>query len=159
MEGNTGETTSLRKGAIGTWQGVFQSFSFVGPAADVAILLIGTFAFAGASSALSVLLAWLIYGLWMITPYQFSKFKANAGSYYSYAAGSTKKGMLGPPRRWFHGWVKTSQARASAYWLRLLHIPPLLQDILHTLHMGGVFSCHNPLHVHTAVPGGDKAIS
>ncbi|WP_188679865.1 APC family permease [Thermogymnomonas acidicola] len=97
MEGNTGETTSLRKGAIGTWQGVFQSFSFVGPAADVAILLIGTFAFAGASSALSVLLAWLIYGLWMITPYQFSKFKANAGSYYSYAAGSTKKGMLGPP--------------------------------------------------------------
>ena len=81
---------------MGTVHGVFQSFSFVGPAADVAILLIGTVIYAGAATPLAIIIAWLIYGLWMITPYEFSKFKTNAGSYYAYAASSTKNGALGP---------------------------------------------------------------
>lgn len=81
---------------MGTVHGVFQSFSFVGPAADVAILLIGTVIYAGAATPLAIIIAWLIYGLWMITPYEFSKFKTNAGSYYAYSASSTKNGALGP---------------------------------------------------------------
>ena len=86
----------LKKGEVGTLQGVFQSFSFVGPAADVAILLLGTVAFALVSTPLAIIIAWIIYGLWMITPYEFSKYKANAGSYYAYSAGATKRGSLGP---------------------------------------------------------------
>jgi amino acid transporter len=87
---------SLKRNAVGTLQGVFQSFSFVGPAADVAILLLGTVLFAGISTPLAIIFAWLIYGLWMITPYEFSKHKSNAGSYYAYSASSTRKGSLGP---------------------------------------------------------------
>lgn len=94
--GKSTVNTTLKKGSVGTLEGVFQSFSFVGPAADVAILLVGTFFFAGISSTITVIIAWLIYGLWMITPYEFSKYKSNAGSYYAYAAGSTKSGVLGP---------------------------------------------------------------
>jgi amino acid transporter len=88
--------TRLKKDAVGTLQGVFQSFSYVGPAADVAILLLGTVLFAGISTPIAIILAWLIYGLWMITPYEFSKHKSNAGSYYAYSASSTRKGSLGP---------------------------------------------------------------
>ncbi len=89
-------TTTLKRGAVGTIHGVFQSFSFVGPAADVAILLVGTVGFALLSTPLAVIFAWLIYGLWMITPYEFSKYKTNAGSYYAYSASSTTDGSLGP---------------------------------------------------------------
>ena len=95
MASNTTEPT-LKKGAVGTIHGVFQAFSFVGPAADVAILLVGTFAYAGVATPLAVLIAWAIYGLWMITPYEFAKYKTNAGSYYAYAGASTKGGDLGP---------------------------------------------------------------
>ncbi|AOL17452.1 hypothetical protein BFU36_12840 [Sulfolobus sp. A20] len=84
------EEYTLKKGAVGLWHGVFQSFSFVAPAGDVAILLVGTVAFAEQYTAISVLLAWLIYGLFMITPYEFSKIKANAGSYYAYSAEGSK---------------------------------------------------------------------
>lgn len=86
----------LRKDAVSTLRGVFQSFSYVGPAADVAILLLGTVAFALIATPLAIIVAWLIYGLWMITPYEFSKYRTNAGSYYSYSAGATKGGSLGP---------------------------------------------------------------
>lgn len=86
----------LKKGAVSTVHGVFQSFSFVGPAADVAILLVATVGFALVSTPLAIIIAWLIYGLWMITPYEFSKYKSNAGSYYAYTASSTKDGSLGP---------------------------------------------------------------
>jgi len=86
----------LKRGAVGTIHGVFQSFSFVGPAADVAILLLGTFAFALYGTPLAIIFAWAIYGMWMITPYEFSKYKTNAGSYYAYTASSTKSGVLGP---------------------------------------------------------------
>ncbi|TRM82941.1 APC family permease, partial [Sulfolobus sp. F3] len=54
------EEYTLKKGAVGLWHGVFQSFSFVAPAGDVAILLVGTVAFAEQYTAISVLLAWLI---------------------------------------------------------------------------------------------------
>jgi len=91
-----GSEVGLKRGAVGTIQGVFQSFSYVGPAANVAILLLGTFAFALYATPLAVIIAWLIYGMWMITPYEFSKYKTNAGGYYAYAASSTKSGILGP---------------------------------------------------------------
>ncbi|MEM3907075.1 MAG: APC family permease [Nitrososphaerota archaeon] len=90
------ETLTLKREAVTTIRGVFQSFSYVGPAADVAILLLGTVAFALIATPLSIIVAWLIYGLWMLTPYEFSKFKTNAGSYYSYSAAATKNGALGP---------------------------------------------------------------
>ncbi|EQB73838.1 MAG: cationic amino acid transporter [Ferroplasma sp. Type II] len=87
---------SLKKNEVGTMQGIFQSLSYVGPAADVAILLLGTVEFALVASPLAIIVAWLSYGLFMIMPYEFSKYKANAGSYYAYAAGSTKNGVFGP---------------------------------------------------------------
>ena len=95
-EPEVAETLTLKKGAVSTVRGVFQSFSYVGPAADVAILLLGTVAFALIATPLAIIVAWLIYGLWMITPYEFSKYRTNAGSYYSYSAGATKNGALGP---------------------------------------------------------------
>ena len=79
-------TTELKRGAVGLWEGVFQSFSFVGPAGDVAILLVGTAAFALGATPLAVLIAWIIYGLWMVVPNEFSTEIVNAGSYYSYSA-------------------------------------------------------------------------
>lgn len=79
-------TTELKRGAVGLWEGVFQSFSFVGPAGDVAILLVGTFLTALGATPLAVLLAWLIYGLWIVVPREFSKEIVNAGSYYAYSA-------------------------------------------------------------------------
>ena len=87
---------SLKKNEVGTMAGIFQSLSYVGPAADVAILLLGTVEFALVASPLAIIVAWLSYGLFMIMPYEFSKYKANAGSYYAYAAGSTKNGVFGP---------------------------------------------------------------
>ena len=95
-DGLTKSAHTLKRGEVGTLQGVFQSFSYVGPAADVAILLLGTVIFAGMSTPIAIIIAWLIYGLWMITPYEFSKYKSNSGSYYAYSAGSTKGGKLGP---------------------------------------------------------------
>ena len=82
----TAPATELKKGAVGLWEGVFQSFSFVGPAGDVAILLVGTAAFALGATPLAVLIAWIIYGLWMVVPNEFSTEIVNAGSYYSYSA-------------------------------------------------------------------------
>jgi len=78
--------SELRRGAVGLWEGVFQSFSFVGPAGDVAILLVGTAAFALGATPLAVLIAWLIYLLWMVVPNEFSSRIVNAGSYYAYSA-------------------------------------------------------------------------
>ncbi|MCL4333456.1 MAG: amino acid permease [Candidatus Thermoplasmatota archaeon] len=89
------ESNKLRKGAIGIWQGIFQSVSYIAPAGDVAILLVGTFAFALQFSTISVILGWLIYGIMMIVPYKFSKKLATAGSYYSYAASSGDGGIWG----------------------------------------------------------------
>ncbi|ARM77069.1 hypothetical protein B6F84_04650 [Acidianus manzaensis] len=80
----------LKHNAVGLMHGIFQSISHVSPAGDVAILLTGTVAYAGAYSALAVLIAWLIYGMWMNTPYQFSKLRSNAGGYYAYASLGSK---------------------------------------------------------------------
>jgi amino acid transporter len=84
--------TELRKGAVGLWEGVFQSFSFVGPAGDVAILLVGTAAFALGATPLAVLIAWIIYGVWMVVPVEFSSEIVNAGSYYAYSARGLRGG-------------------------------------------------------------------
>jgi hypothetical protein len=46
----------------------FNPFSFVAPAGDVAILLLGTAAFALGATPWAILLAWLIYGLWLVVP-------------------------------------------------------------------------------------------
>ena len=89
------EVISLKKGAIGIWQGVFQAVSYIAPAGDVAILLVGTFAFALQFSTISVIFGWLMYGLMMIVPYQFSRKIASAGSYYSYASSSGDRGIWG----------------------------------------------------------------
>ncbi|MCL4334654.1 MAG: amino acid permease [Candidatus Thermoplasmatota archaeon] len=86
----------LRKNSVGLFQGIFQSLGQVAPAADIAILLVASFSIAGSKTVLSVIFGWLIYALWMITPYQFSKYKSNAGSYYAYNAGATNKGRMGP---------------------------------------------------------------
>lgn len=78
--------SELHRGAVSLWGGVFQSFSFVGPAGDVAILLVGTAAFAAGATPLAVLVAWAIYGLWMVVPTEFSRRIVNSGSYYAYSA-------------------------------------------------------------------------
>lgn len=77
---------TLKKNAIGVKHGIFQAISHVSPAGDVAILFTGTVAYALTYSPLAILLAWLIYGIWMNTPYQFSKLKTNCGGYYAYAS-------------------------------------------------------------------------
>jgi amino acid transporter len=89
---STAPQTELKKGAVGLWEGVFQSFSFVGPAGDVAILLVGTAAFALGATPLAVLIAWIIYGIWMVVPTEFSTEIVNAGSYYAYSARGLKGG-------------------------------------------------------------------
>ena len=86
----------LEKDAVGLFQGIFQSLGQVAPAADIAILLVASFSTSGAETVLSVIIAWLIYALWMVTPYMFAKRKSNAGSYYAYAASATDRGRLGP---------------------------------------------------------------
>lgn len=91
--------TELRRNSGGLWAGVFQSLSFVGPAGDVAILLIGTAVFAAGSTPLAVLIAWLLYGIWMIVPREFSKVMVNTGSYYAYASRGFKGG--GVMALWF----------------------------------------------------------
>lgn len=98
---STGEIrrTQLKKGAVAFWHAVFQSFSFVAPAGDVAILLLGTAQFALGATPLAVLLAWIIYGLWIIIPYEFSKYIVNAGSYYAYSARA--HGALGVMALWY----------------------------------------------------------
>ncbi len=88
--------TELKKNSIGLFQGTFQSLGQVAPAADIAILLVASFSISGAQTVMSVIIGWVIYALWMVTPYQLSKYKSNAGSYYAYAAGATDKGGMGP---------------------------------------------------------------
>ncbi|HLI37955.1 MAG TPA: APC family permease [Streptosporangiaceae bacterium] len=82
----------LRRGAVNVLEAAFQSFSYVAPAGDVAILLVGTVIYAGGATPLAVLIAWLIYGLWMVTPVEFSRVITNAGSYYAYSARGIKGG-------------------------------------------------------------------
>lgn len=84
--GVTPSAPEMKKGAVGLWEAVFQSFSFVGPAGDVAILLVGTAAFALGATPLAVLIAWALYGLWMVVPIEFAKRIVNAGSFYAYSA-------------------------------------------------------------------------
>ncbi|MEM0139128.1 MAG: amino acid permease [Ferroplasma sp.] len=88
--------TKLKRNSVGLFQGTFQSLGQVAPAADIAILLVASFSISGAQTVMSVIIGWIIYALWMITPFEFSKLKSNAGGYYAYAAGATDKGQFGP---------------------------------------------------------------
>ncbi|KQB36604.1 MULTISPECIES: amino acid permease [Acidiplasma] len=90
------QKTELKRNSIGLLQGTFQSLGQVAPAADIAILLVASFSISGAQTVLSVIIGWIIYALWMVTPFELSKFKSNAGSYYAYAAGATEDGAMGP---------------------------------------------------------------
>ncbi len=76
----------MKPAAVGLWGAVFQSFSFVGPAGDVAILLVGTATYALGATPLAVIIAWALYGLWMVVPIEFSKKIVNSGSFYAYSA-------------------------------------------------------------------------
>lgn len=84
--------TELRRNSGGLWSGVFQSLSFVGPAGDVSILLVGTALFAVGATPLAVLIAWVLYGIWMVVPREFSKVITNTGSYYAYSSRGFKGG-------------------------------------------------------------------
>ncbi|WP_188681059.1 APC family permease [Thermogymnomonas acidicola] len=75
----------LKKDQLGLWHGIFQSFSHVAPAAEVAILITGTALVAEGSTPLVFLLAPLIVLLWLNTNYQFSKKVASAGGYSAFA--------------------------------------------------------------------------
>lgn len=77
--------TQLKRGAVGFWHAVYQSVSYMSPAGDVAILLTATAAFALGAMPLSLVIAWLIYALWLVVPYLFSQEIVNAGSYYAYS--------------------------------------------------------------------------
>ncbi len=111
------EEHTLKKGEVGLWHGVFLSFSFVAPAGDVAILLVGTVAFAGEYTGISVILAWLIYGLFMITRYEFSKIKANVESYYAYSI--ARDGILLPKLVAFVHPKYRTLSHAPLLWLSL----------------------------------------
>ena len=84
--------TPLRRGSVNIAEAAFQSFSYVAPAGDVSILLLGTALYALGATPLAVIIAWLIYGLWMVTPIEFSKIIANSGSYYAYSAQGLRGG-------------------------------------------------------------------
>ncbi|MDS0256791.1 APC family permease [Thermoplasmatales archaeon AK] len=77
--------SNLKKDQLGLWHGIFQSFSHVAPAAEVAILITGTALVAEGSTPLVFLLAPLIVLLWLNTNYQFSKKVASAGGYSAFA--------------------------------------------------------------------------
>ncbi|MGC8601164.1 MAG: APC family permease [Thermoprotei archaeon] len=75
----------LKRDQVGLWHGIFQSFSHVAPAAEVAILITGTAIVSGASTPLVFVIAPLIVLLWLNTNYQFSKTIASSGGYSAFA--------------------------------------------------------------------------
>jgi amino acid transporter len=92
MEPQSGPENQLKKDELGLWHGIFQSFSHVAPAAEVAILITGTALVAAGSTPLIFVLAPLIVLLWLNTNYQFSKYVSSSGGYSAFArAGLGKK--------------------------------------------------------------------
>ncbi|MFP3161314.1 MAG: APC family permease [Vulcanisaeta sp.] len=103
--------TQLKKGAVGFWHAVYQSISYMSPAGDVAILLTATALFALGSMPLSLLIAWLIYALWLIVPYLFSQEIVNVGSYYAYSVRAS--GFLGVLTLWY--WITDNFTCVSGF--------------------------------------------
>ncbi len=75
----------LKRDQVGLWHGIFQSFSHVAPAAEVAILITGTAIASGGSTPLVFIVAPIIVLLWLNTNYQFSKSIASSGGYSAFA--------------------------------------------------------------------------
>ena len=78
-------SNKLKSNELGLWHGIFQSFSHVAPAAEVAILITGTALVAEGSTPLIFILAPLIVLLWLNTNYQFSGYVASSGGYSAFA--------------------------------------------------------------------------
>ncbi|KJE49880.1 MULTISPECIES: APC family permease [unclassified Acidiplasma] len=76
---------SLKPDQVGLWHDIFQSFSHVAPAAEVAILITGTALVAEGSTPLVFLLAPLIVLLWLNTNYQFSGKISSSGGYSAFS--------------------------------------------------------------------------
>lgn len=85
FEESSGGSYKLKSNELGLWHGIFQSFSHVAPAAEVAILITGTALVAEGSTPLIFILAPLIVLLWLNTNYQFSKEVASSGGYSAFA--------------------------------------------------------------------------
>jgi amino acid transporter len=85
MERNQGEVDILKEKELGLWHGIFQSFSHVAPAAEVAILITGTALVAEGSTPLIFILAPVIVLLWLNTNYQFSKYISSSGGYSAFS--------------------------------------------------------------------------
>jgi len=78
---------------VGLWHSIFQNFSHVAPAAEVAILITGTAMVSGGSTPLVFALAPLIVLLWLNTNYQFSKSIASSGGYSAFAKAGLGKAI------------------------------------------------------------------
>ncbi|MGC8635791.1 MAG: APC family permease [Thermoprotei archaeon] len=79
---------------------MFQSFSHVAPAAEVAILITGTAIASGGSTPLVFVIAPITVLLWLNTNYQFSKSIASSGGYSAFA-----KAGLGDAMGGITGWL------------------------------------------------------
>jgi amino acid transporter len=76
---------TLKSNQIGLWHDIFQSFSHVAPAAEVAILITGTALVAEGSTPLIFVLAPIIVLLWLNTNYQFSGKISSSGGYSAFS--------------------------------------------------------------------------
>ena len=92
MAFNSGDTDVLKEKELGLWHGIFQSFSHVAPAAEVAILVTGTALVAEGSTPLIFILAPIIVLLWLNTNYQFSKYISSSGGYSAFSRAGLGKG-------------------------------------------------------------------
>jgi len=84
---------ALKEKELGLWHGIFQSFSHVAPAAEVAILITGTALVAEGSTPLIFILAPLIVLLWLNTNYQFSKYISSSGGYSAFSRAGLGKSI------------------------------------------------------------------
>jgi len=84
---------ALKEKELGLWHGIFQSFSHVAPAAEVAILITGTALVAEGSTPLIFILAPLIVLLWLNTNYQFSKYVSSSGGYSAFSRAGLGKSI------------------------------------------------------------------
>ncbi len=82
----------LKEKELGLWHGIFQSFSHVAPAAEVAILITGTALVAAGSTPLIFILSPLIVLVWLNTNYQYSKYISSSGGYSAFARAGLGKG-------------------------------------------------------------------
>lgn len=85
-------TTVLKEKELGLWHGIFQSFSHVAPAAEVAILITGTALVAAGSTPLIFILSPLIVLVWLNTNYQYSKYISSSGGYSAFSRAGLGKG-------------------------------------------------------------------